>query len=123
MPYIKKEDRPQFDEILKELPVLNNAGELNYVITKIAVKYLKHHGKSYENCSNVTKAFDNAKDEFVRRILSPYEDEKISHVLWRAAYEARRLLNSALAALGTMEDSVAKSMTFPKCLRETKKKK
>ena len=55
----------------------HGAGELNYVITKALVDYLRTHGLSYQTCNDIVGALDNAKDEFKRRVQDPYEDHKI----------------------------------------------
>jgi hypothetical protein len=51
-------------------------GELNYVLTLEIIAYLKRKGKSYQTLSEITAALDNAKDEFVRRVVSRYESRK-----------------------------------------------
>ena len=76
MPYIKKEKRPQFDEQIEKI-VPEDAGDLNYVITKIALRYLAAKGKRYVNLNEVIGVFESAKLEFYRRVVAPYEDEKI----------------------------------------------
>lgn len=69
MPYIKKELRDKYPP--------ENAGELNYIITRIIKRYLKVKGVSYQTMNDIVGALDNAKDEFRRRIQHPYEDKKI----------------------------------------------
>jgi hypothetical protein len=80
MPYIKKEDRKKFDDVLEQLPVPANAGELNYLLTKIAIKYfkLKPNGQNYQTINDVAGAFHCAATEFSRRLVASYEDQKIS---------------------------------------------
>ncbi len=56
----------------------NNAGELNYLVTRLIALYLKHRGTSYQTMNDIVGALDNAKDEFRRRIQHPYEDKKIA---------------------------------------------
>jgi hypothetical protein len=75
MPYIKLENRV---DLAKHQRSAETAGELNYQMTVLAITYMNSHGLSYQTCNDVVGAFDNAKDEFKRRIQNPYEDKKIT---------------------------------------------
>lgn len=82
MPYIPQTDRDKFAIAVDELRVATNShgisnGELNYLITVLGLLYLDRHGRSYNTLSDVVKAMECAKLEFVRRHLAPYEDRKI----------------------------------------------
>jgi hypothetical protein len=63
------------DDVVKQYGLSN--GELNYLITKLGLTYLRKHGTSYNTISDVVKAMECAKLEFYRRVAAPYEDEKI----------------------------------------------
>lgn len=81
MPYIPQNDRDRFAEAFGELndEIQCNGitnGELNYLMSKLAIFYVEKHGKSYNTLSDVVKAFECAKLEFVRRLMNEYEDEK-----------------------------------------------
>ena len=90
MPYIKTEQRAHFDLLIEDvvgtlLRVIPDAatndfdyddGELNYVISSIVWK-LFNNKQSYKNGSRIVAALECAKQEFVRRKLSPYEDGAI----------------------------------------------
>ena len=76
MPYIKQDNRRVVDTVL-EVPVMENAGELNYVLTKVIKDYLQQFGSSYQTMNDIVGALDGAKVEFQRRIVAPYEDSKI----------------------------------------------
>ena len=76
MPYIKQDDRRVVDIVL-EVPVMENAGELNYVLTRVIKDYLDQFGKSYRTMNDIVGALESAKVEFQRRIVAPYEDKKI----------------------------------------------
>jgi hypothetical protein len=54
-----------------------DAGELNYVLTLLAIEYFSTHG-NYQGINDVVGALDGCKAEFQRRIVAPYEDGKIS---------------------------------------------
>lgn len=79
MPYIKQDLREELKEltdIIDEIAI-DNAGELNYVITKLLIKYEKHKGRSYQTYNDAVGALVCCKDEFERRKVAPYEDSKI----------------------------------------------
>ena len=74
MPYIKQEDRKEFDltKIFPETP-----GELNFVITSIVRDYLYDVGVSYAEINEVIGVLECVKLELYRRIAVPYENRKI----------------------------------------------
>ncbi len=81
MPYIKQNDRPQIDklikpvvEYLKSRPVEAQDGDLNYLVTKIVKKV---YPKKYFHYNRAIGVLTAIKDEFYRRVVAPYENEKI----------------------------------------------
>jgi len=81
VPYIKMEDRPRYEEPLKELigvlksrPVENIDGELNYIITRILKE---SYPLRYFNLNRAMGVLECCKLEFYRRVAAPYEDTKI----------------------------------------------
>ena len=77
MPYIDKEDRKKFDDLIDALsPHIYTAGELNYVLTRIAHEYFSIGPKNYGALNEIIGAVECMKLEFVRRVVSPYEDKK-----------------------------------------------
>lgn len=75
MPYVSKKDRVP-------LELTRNAktpGELNYLLTVTALDYLDHHKLNYETLNAIIGAFESAKREFQRRVVDPYEDDKMRH--------------------------------------------
>jgi hypothetical protein len=74
MPYIPSDRRRDLSDIF-DTP--ETAGELNYIITDMLVNYLNHKGLSYQTMNDIIGALDGAKMEFYRRIVIPYENEKI----------------------------------------------
>ncbi len=74
MPYIEPNIRPAIDS---GRMVPRTAGELNYVLTRIVLIYLKNHGLGYQSINDIVGALDGAKAEFQRRVVVPYEDAKI----------------------------------------------
>ncbi len=77
MPYITPKDRDRFEPELSGLAAPKTPGELNYLFTEIADKYMRKCGLSYQAINDVLGAFDGASKEFYRRIAAPYEDIKI----------------------------------------------
>lgn len=89
MPYIKKVIRDKFEDkildlssILKAYSNTNDAlcGNLNYIIFKI-VKELTDSSnggeKSYARFNAIIGALECCKTEISRRLIAPYEDQKI----------------------------------------------
>ena len=79
MPYIKNEQR---NKILIDKKVfideINNAGELNYIISIIIKNYFNKVDKgNYQAINDIIGALEGAKLEFTRRITNDYEDLKI----------------------------------------------
>jgi hypothetical protein len=74
MPYITMQDRLK----LADGRQAATAGELNYLITDLCDTFLATKGRKYEHVNAVIGALECAKQEFYRRIASPYENEKIA---------------------------------------------
>ena len=78
MPYIKQEKRDRFDESLNTIESISEIGDLNYLFSALAKKYVHQHGTRYEHLNAVVGAFESAKAEFQRQVVNPYEDIKIA---------------------------------------------
>lgn len=79
MPYIKKDDRKKFAQILEDI-IYNppaTCGELNYLITKICHLYVDEHKECYQTMNDIVGALECAKFEFYRRDIALYEESKI----------------------------------------------
>lgn len=78
MPYIDRTSREKFEEPIKALwDLIGTDGELNYVMTMLALNFVsKHGGESYSNLARALAAFEAAKLEFYRRKVAPYENIK-----------------------------------------------
>lgn len=72
MPYLEKGIRAS----LEDGRVPGEAGELNYLITKLCDAFLIKTGLSYKNINQAIGALECAKLELYRRIAAPYEDQK-----------------------------------------------
>jgi hypothetical protein len=77
MPYINKKDRTYYRIPIEILKSLNNPGQLNYIFTQCIAAYLENKGLKYQTLAEITGSLVDAKDEFKRRIVAPYEDIKI----------------------------------------------
>lgn len=89
MPYIKKEDRNQLtftasDSNRQSAPEqglyyerLETAGELQYAMALMFKSYIERKGLNYQHCNDIMGALAGAQMEFYRKIVAPYEEEKI----------------------------------------------
>lgn len=77
MPYLSDADKARVESDGPTTP-----GDLNYVLTKVALYYLKRKinggAFNYAMLAEVKSAFAEARDEFSRRLMTPYEEVKIS---------------------------------------------
>lgn len=88
MPYIPKRKRQKYNPSIDALAYLLNSrasndelsGELNYVLFRLArLLCSKESGgeQSYARMAVIRSALSEARDEFHRRVMIPYEDGKI----------------------------------------------
>lgn len=73
MPYVPQKRRTA----LRQEGSANDAGELNYQITRLLVNYTQQHTLKYKTINDVLGALDGAAREYYRRVAEPYEDGKI----------------------------------------------
>ena len=74
MPYIRQERR----DAIRAGARPQDAGELNFAITVLVDNYLNDKGGiRYAHLNEVIGAMDCAKLELYRRVVAPYEDQKI----------------------------------------------
>jgi hypothetical protein len=81
MPYITQEERPQYDEVLRELigllkekPPESVDGHLNYVVTRVIKEV---YPLRYYHINKAMGVLECIQHEFYRRVAAPYEDTKI----------------------------------------------
>ena len=78
MPYVKQEKRMDMGPALAELAdLITVAGDLNYVICRLAHTLAVRKGGNYAAFNEAVGAIECAKQEFYRRVIAPYEDVKI----------------------------------------------
>ena len=82
MPYISPDNQNEFAALVKEIAVadIKTAGELNFLFTKLAVRFIATNGLRYQQMNNVMGALEGAKMEFYRRVVAPYEKQKAFEV-------------------------------------------
>ena len=76
MPYIKKERRHHLDHIVWKMLRMGVEpnGELNYILFKFCIEVVQ---SSYNNYKNYIGELNECVAEIRRRLLAPYEDQKI----------------------------------------------
>lgn len=78
MPYIKPELRPPIDRVVEELvDVCHTHGDMSYAIYRFLLARIKMEGASYEKIKGVISIGTETTQELRRRVLVPYEDEKM----------------------------------------------
>ena len=79
MPYIKQENREQFNHSAYDIAVKAScAGDLNYAITTIIHAYIKMKGLKYDTLNSVHGMLDACNKELYRTVTGPYEDTCIN---------------------------------------------
>lgn len=81
MPYISREERRELDplideliKVLKKSPLEKIDGRLNYVIYRLLINLYEPRYFNYNRAMGVLTC---VSQEFYRRKISPYEDQKI----------------------------------------------
>jgi len=81
MPYIKPEMRKKYQPILDSIEAAFvdgiTPGELNYLISKICLTYVTRKGLSYTFLNDIMGVLSSCSKEFYRRVVAPYENEKV----------------------------------------------
>lgn len=81
MPYITGAERARLDAASDAIDAVitdqTSAGELNYLVSRLARAYVAAKGLRYEHLNAVVGALESAKAEFQRRVVAPYEANKI----------------------------------------------
>ena len=79
MPYIAQERRREIDQALTALleqPM--TVGELNYACTRLLLRFVERAGGvRYDACNALIGVLECCKLELYRRLVGPYEDEKV----------------------------------------------
>jgi len=75
MPYIKKEFREQYDQILNQMPDIDNKGDLEYCLFKLLKRFMKTRELKYSTLHEAVYSATHVADEFRRCYLDKREDE------------------------------------------------
>lgn len=101
MPYIKQENRSQFDDSARDIAKKATcAGDLNYAITVILQEYIKKNGLKYDVLNSVHGMMDACNKELYRTVTGPYEDSCI--IRNGDVSILKELLNAANAASASL---------------------
>lgn len=91
MPYIDEDERKELDDIITQMvdairltatnldnpyEFSNYLGRINYCFSRVIGQLIKE--PSYKKIAMITGVLENIKQEFYRRLVSPYEDKKIN---------------------------------------------
>ncbi len=80
MSYIREAGRVRLEPLLhlfmQNMPT--DAGELNYVLSRMVDTYVQVKGKNYAVLNEVIGVLECVKQEYYRRIAAPYENTKIN---------------------------------------------
>ena len=80
MPYIDKSARGVIETQMR-LPLIDNAGQLNYCMTRLAQHYLECQAGvtgeyRYQHFNDIVGAMECCKAELYRRLIAKLEDRK-----------------------------------------------
>ena len=86
MPYIVPEQREQLDPAIRQLaynieqlPADNQDGAVTYVISRLLVELYAGTRGNFFTMNRANGILSSAAHEFYRRIVGPYEDQKIKN--------------------------------------------
>ncbi len=75
MPYVDEQTKIKLRFRDNQFPT--TAGELTYLIYRLAHQFLRFKGKCFTTCCLIMGSFICAAFEFYRRVIAKYEDKKI----------------------------------------------
>ena len=77
MPYIDSNRRPLLNKWIENVKAEDtDIGGLNYIITKIVLKWIKRDQPSYLNYNQAIGVLECVKQELYRKAVAKYEDKK-----------------------------------------------
>jgi hypothetical protein len=75
-----RSERTSLDEameaLVKKIKLGRTKGEMNYIITRLVLAWVRMRGVSYANLSDGAAVLNDAKVEFERTMIAPYEQRK-----------------------------------------------
>lgn len=80
MPYISEGDRKDLEPLTMRIEsvYVDSPGILNFIVTKTLMQYEKCNGINYKTYNDMVGVLECAKLELYRRMVVPYEDNKIA---------------------------------------------
>lgn len=75
MPYIAQDERNKYDVLLRNLPIIETKGQLEYCIFVLMKNFMSNKPHRYSTLHDCTYAAIHCGDEFRRRFLDEREDE------------------------------------------------
>jgi hypothetical protein len=75
MPYIQPINRPQYEDVLRGLPIIQTKGDLEFCIFYLMRKFMWSRTPRYSTLHEAAYAATHCADEFRRRFLDAREDE------------------------------------------------
>ena len=73
MPYIPQSEKNRVDQD----NLITTAGQFNYALNQLISIYIDQNDFNYQTSNDIIGAMECAKLELYRRLVAPYEDEKI----------------------------------------------
>lgn len=78
MPYIKQIDRDRIDPLIKILfEELKTKGNIIYAIGHLLRLFIQREDKKYTNLNDAMGIIECVKQEFYRKVVAPYKEQKI----------------------------------------------
>jgi len=78
MPNIKKAQREKYIDITNKIhrTCIENPADLSFLITQLMAEYMYQAGPGWTHASDILKAVDAAREEFMEEVYRPYEKWK-----------------------------------------------
>ena len=81
MSYIEQEIRDELETALKDIALIltgrPRAGNLTYVLYTLCTRFVAPFAGGFSDLNEVIGCLESTKQEFYRRQIAPYEDQKI----------------------------------------------
>ena len=77
MPYIEPHRRVQYEDVLKELPDIENKGDLEFCLFYLLQQFMSTREQRYSTLHEAVYAAMHVADEFRRRFLDARENTAI----------------------------------------------
>jgi len=75
MPYISKDKRPKYDEVLDQFELIRCKGDLEYCVARLQKIFMSTRAWKFDTLHDAVYGVQHCADEFRRRYLDKREDE------------------------------------------------